>query len=256
MLPINTPAEHMAGLLARRIVRAAERALDARVETLGTPLDAAARDAARDAGTLLIVSGYAGSVTGLGPFARSAARDGLHAVRHEIPRGGLASVDDAVRGLDELVRAQPEAAPLHLAGHSKGGAVVQEWWRTATPAQRARVASMTLVSSPPYGQHTPAALRPAQAAARTFGGPASTILHEVSSNSTLMRRIAAADVARHTRAMSIISDGDELVPVREAHWNDAANVVIGGSDAPRHIGTLGDARAYEALRANVLAGTP
>lgn len=256
MLPINTPGEYVGGVLARRLVRTAERALDARIDTLGVPLDAAARDAARDAGTLLLVSGYAGSVTGLGPFARSTARDALHAVRFEIPGGGLASVEDAARGLDELVRAQPPTATLHMAGHSKGGAVVQEWWRTASPAQRARVASMTLISSPPYGQHTPAALRPAQIAARTFGGPASTILHEVSSNSPVMRRIAAADVARHTRAMSIISEGDELVSVREARWRDATNVVIDGSDAPGHIGTLGSARAYEAMRANVLARTP
>lgn len=255
MLPINTPVEVLGGLLSRGIVRAAERALDARVETLGTPLAAAAREAARDAGTLVLVSGYAGSVAGLGPFARSAARDGLQAVRYGIPDGGLASLSDAARGLDELIRAQPADVPLHLAGHSKGGTVVQEWWRTATPAQRARVRSMTLVSSPPYGQHTSAAMRPAQIAARTFGGPASTILHEVSSNSPAMRRIAASDVARHTRAMSIISERDGLISLAEAEWRGAANVVIEGSDAPRHIGTLGDARAYEALRSNVLAAT-
>lgn len=255
MLPINTPVEVLSGLLSRGVVRAAERALDASVETLGTPLTAAAREAAGDAGMLLLVSGYAGSVTGLGPFARSAARDGLHAIRYGIPRGGLASLADAARGLDELIRAQPADVPLHLAGHSKGGTVVQEWWRTASPAQRARVTSMTLVSSPPYGQHTPLALLPAQTAARMFGGPASTILHEVSSNSPAMRRIAASDVARHTRAMSIISEGDELLSLREAEWRGAANVVISGSDAPGHMGTLSDPRAYEALRSNVLAAT-
>lgn len=252
MLPINTPAEVAAGAMARTLVRQAERAVDHGARTLGTALGDEPRRAAANAGTLVMSSGFAGSVRGLGPIARSAARDGLRVERFEIPGGGLGSLDDAARGIDELIRTRVPSGPLHLAGHSKGGVVVQEWWRTASPAQRARVRSMTLVSSTPNGQRTPLLLRPMQEAQRMFGGPFSTILHELSSTSPGMRRIAALDIPAHVRAMSIISVGDELLSTREAAWRGAENVVIRGRDAPRHMETLGDARAYEALRANVL----
>ena len=251
VLPVQMPGELALGLLARARVRSAERGLDA-VVALGRPLGIEARQSAAHAGTLLMVSGFGGSTRGLGPMLRSAERDGINAVGVAIPGGGLDSVHAGVRALDDAI-AQVPTGPLHLAGHSKGGIVIQEWWRTAAPQQRARVESMTLISSSSTGQKLGRMQRLQMAALWPVTGPLTSSIMEASARNPVMQRIGKLNIPRSVRSMSIISTGDKLMSVDEATWKGARMMVLDGPQS--HMETLIAADAYAALRDNVLGRT-
>ncbi len=249
-LPFNTPVEAAAGIAARVVIRTAEHLLD-RVETVGAPLDAAGREQAGRAGHVMLVAGIGGSTIGLQPYLRSLARDGFAATGVESPDGGLASAVEGAKALDDAIAARPAGERLHLAGHSKGGMVIQEWWRTASPAQRARVETMTLISSSHTGLQWP--IKAVVALSKPFTGPLASVATEALASNPMAQRIARMPIADAVRAASIISRKDGLVRVVEATWDGANNVVIEGPRAPNHATTLIDARAYTAFRDHVLA---
>jgi predicted alpha/beta hydrolase family esterase len=250
-LPFNTVGEIATGFASRAAVRAVE-ARQARVDVVGAPLAAAARSRAESAGHVLLVAGYAGSELGMQPWLRSLARDGFSASAVAIPGGGLAGVREGVAELERAVAALPAGKRLHLVGHSKGGVVIQDWWRTASAEQRARVETMTLVASTHTGQVLSPFLRAQQAALAPLTGPFSSIIAETQAHDPVMQRIAQLPIADAVRAASVVSERDAMVKVQEAAWRGAHNVVLKGADAPDHMGMLVDPRAYEAVRANVL----
>jgi hypothetical protein len=256
ILPFNTPLDRFTKKAITTFTDVLERRMD-RVETVGTPLNAKARTSAAAAGTLILSSGYACTEKSVAPFARSAQRDGFTVERFGIPDHGMASIADAARGLHELVRTKAPAGPLHFGMHSKGGPVLMEWWRTASPELRDRVESVTLLASPIKGMQLPHTLRIAAHGAGMVSGPFNSIMTELRHTSPTMRGLqgAAAEAADRTRSMSIISERDELIRTDDAHWEGAHNIVLDGRDAPFHLNTLVRDDVYEAMRENVL-GAP
>lgn len=248
------PGEVMLGALSRRMVRAAEIRLD-RTPEIGTALSADARAQAAHVGTTFIVSGFGGSVRGLGPIMRSLERDGLSARAVQIPDGGVASIYAGVAELDRAIAAVP-TGPIHLAGHSKGGMVVQLWLANATPAQRARVESLTLLASSPTGQRLPAIVKLQSQLLAPFTGPFSRSVAEARHDNPVMARIRGAQLAEQVRGLSIVSEKDELIKLDEARWGGARNLVLRGNDAPNHLGTLVSDDAYDALVANIMPPSP
>ena len=249
-LPINMPGEVMLGALSRGLVRAAEAKLD-RTPLIGTALSSAARANAAHVGTTFLVSGFGGSTRGLGPIMRSLERDGLAARAVQIPDGGLASIHAGVAELDRAIAAVP-TGPIHLAGHSKGGMVVQQWLADATPEQLARVESLTLLSSSPTGQRLSPLLALQSKLMEPITGPFSRSVAEAQFDNPVMAHIRDADLASKVRGLSVVSEGDKLIKLPEAHWDGAANLVLRGDDAPDHIGTLASGEAYDALVGNIL----
>ncbi|MCW2923178.1 MAG: hypothetical protein JWM98_582 [Thermoleophilia bacterium] len=248
------PGELLMGAMARGMVRATETKLD-RVPEIGTALSDAARASAAHAGTTLLVSGYAGSARGLGPMLRSLARDGIAARAVEIPGGGLASVREGVAELDRAIAAAPEG-PIHLAGHSKGATVIQSWYANATAAQRARVESMTLLSSTPTGQRLSPLMQLQANVMAPITGPFSRIVAETQYTNPVMAEIRDADIASHVRGLSVVSEKDGLIKLPEAQWEGAATHVIRGDDAPDHMHTLVSGEAYDAMVGNILRRSP
>ncbi|MCW2922384.1 MAG: hypothetical protein JWL76_2258 [Thermoleophilia bacterium] len=240
----------MLGAMSRGLVRAAETKLD-RTPEVGTALSAAARATAAHAGTTFLVSGFGGSVRGLGPMLRSLERDRIAARGVQIPDGGLASIHAGVAELDRAIAAVPEG-PIHLAGHSKGGLVIQLWLAEATAAQRARVESVTLLSSSPTGQKLSPLMRLQGQVMSPFTGPFSRSVAEAQYENPVMARIREADLAASVRGLSVVSEQDKLIKLREAHWDGAANLVLRGDDAPDHLGTLVSSEAYDAMVGNIL----
>lgn len=254
ILPMNTPMEFATGWLTRGAVRASEAKLD-KVAEVGEPLSTAARASAAATGTTFLVSGFGGSTKGLGPIARSLTRDGINNVRVQIPGGGLDGVRDGVAALDTAIAENARTGDIHLAGHSKGGIIIQEWYRTATEAQRSRVASMTLLASTHVGQGVPAVmdLPGVEAWTSLWTGPLSSSIAEAQARNPVMRRLAELDdLPSRLRVTSVISKQDGLIKRPEAYWSGANNVVITGADAPDHMHTLVDARAYGVLRDNIM----
>ena len=256
ILPVDTAIDITQRALTRATVARAERALDARVDVIDAPAlsEAAARSAA-NAGHVLLVSGFAGTTTGLGPIARTLVRDGFAPpTLVGIPDGGLAPAAEGVRALDAAIRALPTGEPIHLAGHSKGGVVAQSWYDQAPAELRERVQSITLIESSNTGQTLSLAETIAQRAADLVTGPFGSVVAETQATSPTMARIANMSLEPGTRPMSIISTNDGLLDTAEAHWAGAKNVVIDGDDAPSHIEALVHPRVYQEFRDHLLDG--